>query len=121
MARSKVVNIEGDEFKIAPLNIDQVEEHLGSAPNATDDTGNWRSHLLNAIAWSLNNASGAENGDRVTPESLRKRLDLITLPALYKAVLEISGLRTVESGASSSGESQAAPEAPSPSATSVTA
>ncbi len=124
MARTKTVTIEGEEFIIAPLNLDQVEEHIGAQPGESASSGGWRNHTLQAIANSLNNASSATNGDAVTVEKLRKRLDLVTLNPLYLAVLELSGLKpiTKDSKDSPQGESPAArTEGPSTSSISETA
>jgi hypothetical protein len=108
MARSKTVTIEGEQFTIAPLNIDQVESHLTDTPDRNDING-WRNHTLKAIAHSLNNASGETNGNAVTIEMLRQRLDLLLLDGLYKEVLQVSGLRvlTPSGEAAPKGESQA--------------
>lgn len=108
MARTKTITIEGESFLIAPLNIDQVEEYLLAELPPEADQKYWRNRSLMLIALSLNNASGASNGDSETVETLRKRLDLVSLNALHTAVLDLSGLRT-KSPEEQPGELQAVP------------
>ncbi len=107
MARTKTVNIEGEQFTIAPLTIDQVEAYLGNTPGDGADANAWRDITLNVILNSLNNAAG--DGTQLTLADLKKRMDLLMVNDLHSAVLEISGLRAAGQGADV-GESQAVPK-----------
>lgn len=109
MARTKTINLEGEQFTIAPLTIDQVEEYLGSSTKLGDNAdGNaWRDITLTVIMNSLNNA--AKDGPQLTLPDLKKRMDLLMVNDLHSAVLEISGLRAAGQGAAA-GESQAVPK-----------
>lgn len=110
MARTKTVEIDGERFVLAPLTIDQVEEHLSkdNLPGDTDVTG-WRDRSVLAVSQSLGNARRNDPtavlsvSDEFSPSALKSRLYLSMLNDLYVAVLEVSGLR-VEAKADSQGE-----------------
>ncbi len=121
MARTKTINIDGEQFVIAPLTIDQVEAYLGNTPGEDADANAWRDVTLTVIMNSINNA--VKDGPQITLADLKKRMDLLMVNDLHSAVLEISGLRAAGRGADT-GESQAAPKTeaePSTSSTSETA
>ena len=103
MARIKTINVEGEQFIIAPLTIDQVEAYLDNTPGEDATPNAWRDMTLNVILNSLNNANPES---KLTLSDLKKRLNLLTMNDLHSAVLEISGLRAVGQGADA-GESQA--------------
>jgi hypothetical protein len=107
MARIKTINLEGEQFVIAPLTIDQVETYLGSTPGDGADAHAWRDLTLTVILNSINNAAG--DGAQTTLADLKKRMDLLMVNDLHSAVLEISGLRAAGAGATA-GESQAVPK-----------
>lgn len=108
MARTKTINIEGEQFVIAPLTIDQVENYLDSTPDEGANANVWRDITLTVILDSLNNASKTDNKALVlTLVDLKKRLDLSMMNDLHSAVLEISGLRAKPAGGADPGESQA--------------
>lgn len=109
MARTKTITIDNETFVVAALNIDQVEDYIGQETPPDADIKYWRDRMLSIIAISLNNASSLKNGDAHTAASLRKTLDIVSLPLLHSAVLEISGLRVVAPTENSPGESQAVP------------
>lgn len=107
MARTKTINIEGEQFVIAPLTIDQVEAYLGNTPGEGADANAWRDITLTVILNSLNNA--AKDGPQLDLADLKKRLNLMMVDDIHSAVLEVSGLRKADPGASV-GESQAVPK-----------
>jgi len=104
MARTKTINIDGEQFVIAPLTIDQVEEYLGSTPAEDAPATAWRDITLTVIMNSINNA--AKDGPKLTLADMKKRMDLLMMNQLHTAVLEISGLQVAGKGADA-GESQA--------------
>lgn len=105
MARTKTINIEGEQFVIAPLSIDQVDEYLGSTPGENAPPTAWRDITLKVIVNSLNNAAG-EGEPKLTLADVKKRLDLMTMNGLHREILDMSGLRAADRGAAV-GESQA--------------
>lgn len=107
MARTKTLNIDGEQFTIAPLTVDQVEEYLGATPGEGASANTWRDVTLTVILNSLNNA--AKGDPKLTLADLKKRMDLLMINELHSAVLEISGLRIAGPGAET-GESKAAPK-----------
>ena len=94
--RKIVKEFDGARFTLAPLNLDQVDKFI------TTKDGSIRT--IDLLLMSLNNA---EPGEPWTEEKLRKELDLVLQGELQTAVLEISGLKAVEAGASP-GETKAA-------------
>jgi hypothetical protein len=108
MARTKTINIDGEQFTIAPLTIDQVEAYLGNTPGEGADANAWRDITLTVILNSLNNAL-RDDAQVISLTDLKKRMDLLMVNDLHSAVLEISGLRAAGPGADT-GESQAAPK-----------
>lgn len=107
MARTKTISVDGEQFVIAPLTIDQVEGYLDNTPGEGASSNAWRDITLTVILNSLNNA--AKDGAQLTLADLKKRMDLLMVNELHSAVLEISGLQAKGQGAGT-GESQAAPK-----------
>ena len=86
--KSKVLELDGQVFTIAPLKMGQIEEFIesGSGSQTTWDT----------ILASLSNA-----GETLTMAELKNKIDLEDFLTLHGEVLAISGLKT-------SGEAKAA-------------
>ena len=103
--KTNTIQINGQSFTIAALNMEQVEA-IVDAPEA--DTKTARARTWQTIIDSFDNA-----GNPQELAVLKRLLDLPGFNELHKAVLEVSGLKV--------GENQAAAESPSTSDTSVAA
>jgi len=105
--RRKTVSIDGAEFTISPLTIEQVEQLVAPAEELQENkSGIVRVYEM--ICTSLNNAiaGGASPAEPWTPARIKHELDQYTVAWLQDQVLAMSGLRAVAE--SPTGESIAA-------------
>lgn len=104
--RSKEFSVDGQTVRYSPLNVVQVEHYIDTKPSDTKllhkAVTQW---TLEMICDSLNNASGATNGDRWTPERVLSEMDAEYIRDLQTKIMEYSKLEF------RAGESQAPSEA----------
>jgi hypothetical protein len=103
MMRTKKITIEGLEFTIAPMNLDQTEQYLAPIEELADDPTKLRQirgKNYEVVLAGLNNAL-PEVTDAGTKHEvwnlarLRKELDMILYNGLLTAILQYSGLQPV--------------------------
>jgi hypothetical protein len=110
MPRTKVVELDGAKFTIAPLTLRQVEEFLekqraalGMDPTskvftiehaAKADQGKLTDLWREFICMGLNNAMLSETGERWKPDRLIDQIDLVTFQRLRNELMEFSGLKS---------------------------
>jgi hypothetical protein len=87
----KDVEIDGVVFRLAPLNMAQIEEIIEAEPTEEVSAGlrGGRDRIWGTIMASLTNA-----GETMTLQEVKSSLDLDGYLQLHRAVLEVSGLRT---------------------------
>jgi hypothetical protein len=90
--RHKQVSIDGQDFMIASLNLEQTEEIVGKIESG--DIAKGKARVFSIIRYGLNNyIEDKQTGESPwTEDDIRKRLDLISLPFLKDQILSFSGL-----------------------------
>lgn len=94
--RKKTVSIDGAEFHISSLTVDQVEEII--APIEELDLKSGKARVYQIICHGINNyIQDQKTGEELwTPENIGSKLDLVSLPFLKSEILKFSGLNEEE-------------------------
>ena len=108
----KELEIAGNQYTIGSLTVDQYEGLIGDGVTVQGKEF-IRQHMIPIVAASLLNAQSG-NGrwfpnwpqDGITPQSTSANLDLDELNALYKEVIELSGLKSKQPGEAVAAASQ---------------
>jgi hypothetical protein len=106
MMRAKKITIEGLEFTIAPMNLDQTEQYLAPIEELADDPTKLRQirgKNYEVVLAGLNNAiPDVVSTDDIVHDyrpwdlaRLRKELDMVLYNGLLTSILQYSGLQPV--------------------------
>lgn len=110
--RTKKVTLDGAEFLIAPLTVNQVEDQINKRQTPTGELDaaavqQMTNYVYELVATGLNNAASA-NGAQAdwTVDNLPERLDSVTIEFLQGEIIVFSGMEYQKGG--QQGESSAA-------------
>jgi hypothetical protein len=99
--RKKKVAIDGAEFVIAPLTIEQVERLIAPLEDLQKDQAAIAG-VYDLVCTGLNNATGLSgDSESWTKDRIKREIDQFTLAWLQNQILEFSGLRAQPEGESS--------------------
>lgn len=97
LVRIKEFEIEGAKVKLGALTVEQVEQLVTKAPeNSTVEE--LLERMRKVICAGLNNAINGGGETQWTPERVPKEMDLLIIPAVWRAIVELSGLEVKPAG-----------------------
>lgn len=90
--RKKKVTLDGAEFTIAPLTLDQVDEYVAPLEDIANQKSVGFKKGFQVVAYGLNNAL-PEGEAQWTEERIKSELDLVIFEHLQNEIIEFSGFK----------------------------
>ena len=97
--RTKIVEMDGAQFVIAPLTLDQIEQYVKLDTLSKNKSVGF-TKAYEVICYGLNNAlpEGTPEEQLWTPEKIKANIDLVMFELLQKEIIDFSGFK-LQSGA----------------------
>lgn len=93
--RTKQVKMDGAEFTIAPLTLDQIEQYIAPLEDVATQKAIGFRKAYEVVCYGLNNAlpEGTPEDQKWTKEKVSKQIDMVLFERLQEEIIEFSGFR----------------------------
>jgi len=93
--RTKVVEMDGASYTIAPLTLEQIDEYVAPLEDVANQNSIGFKKGFQVVCYALNNAlpEGTPDEERWTDDRVRKEIDLVLFEKLQGEIISFSGFK----------------------------